>query len=72
MLIIRLLFSPDSSGNPRRLESDFFLAGKERPTEAPFMGKKKHLVNKRLKRIAGNSLKKNAFNLKQDEGNFLN
>ena len=33
-----MFFSPDSSGNPRNLESDFFLAGKERPTEAPFMG----------------------------------
>ncbi|WP_256371144.1 hypothetical protein [Flavobacterium sp. Sr18] len=32
------VFSHDSSGNPRNLESDFFLAGKERPTEAPFVG----------------------------------
>ncbi|MDI5948441.1 hypothetical protein [Flavobacterium yafengii] len=48
MLIIPMFFSPDSSGNPRNLESDFFLAEKERPTEAPFMGKKKHFLNERF------------------------
>ena len=72
MLVIPIFFSHDSSENPRNLESDFFLTGKERPTEAPFMGYKKHLPNERLKRIAGISFKKNAFNLKLDEGNFLN
>jgi hypothetical protein len=67
-----MFFSPDSSENPRNLESDFFMAGKERPKEAPFIGKKKHFLNERLQRIAGNSFKKNAFNLTVDEGNFLN
>ena len=48
MLVIPIFFSHDSSGNPRNLESDFFLAEKERPTEAPFMGKKKHFLNERF------------------------
>ena len=45
---MRLFFSPDSNENPRNLENDFFLAGKERPAEAPFTGKKKHFLNERL------------------------
>jgi hypothetical protein len=32
------VFSHDTSENTRNLESDFFLTGKERPTEAPFVG----------------------------------
>jgi hypothetical protein len=38
MIIIPIIFSPERSGNPQNLESDFFLTGKERPTEAPFLG----------------------------------
>lgn len=45
---MRLFFSPNSNGNPRNLENDFFLAGKERPAEAPFTGKKKHFLKERL------------------------
>ncbi|MFN7100944.1 MAG: hypothetical protein ACK4M4_11290, partial [Flavobacterium sp.] len=33
-----LFFSPDSNGNPLLKKDYFFLAPKERPTEAPFGG----------------------------------
>jgi len=47
-IVIRLFFSHDGNGNPRNLENDFFLAGKERQAEAPFTGKKKHFLKERL------------------------
>jgi hypothetical protein len=73
-----LFFSPDWSGNPQDLGSDYFLVGKERPPKATFPAKKKHFLNERLHRKAGKSSKKNAtqigdiFNFVMEQKLFFN
>jgi len=49
----RSTFAPDSSGKLWGLEDYFFLAGAERPEEAPDVARKKRLVTENLQRIAG-------------------